>query len=148
MGSSFTSCFVVVYRLMMRVSPVLFKNISNGVYSLPKFLSPGAASLIKRMLIVNPLNRISIHEIMQDDWFKVDLAEYLLPPDLKPHPEKDSENNESKKEGSSPENDEIDTDLVNILSSTMGYEKDEIYESLESSEDTPCIQLKSEMLTC
>lgn len=74
---------------------------------------------------------------MQDDWFKVDLPEYLLPPDLKPHPEEENENNDSKKDGSSPDNDEIDDNLVNILSSTMGYEKDEIYESLESSEDTP-----------
>ena len=43
--------------------PVLFKNISNGVYTLPKFLSPGASNLIKRMLIVNPLNRITIHAV-------------------------------------------------------------------------------------
>ncbi|AJV14144.1 Snf1p [Saccharomyces cerevisiae YJM1463] len=138
------SCGVILYVMLCRrlpfddeSIPVLFKNISNGVYTLPKFLSPGAAGLIKRMLIVNPLNRISIHEIMQDDWFKVDLPEYLLPPDLKPHPEEENKNNDSKKDGSSPDNDEIDDNLVNILSSTMGYEKDEIYESLESSEDTP-----------
>lgn len=34
---------------------------------------------------------------MQDDWFKVDLPEYLLPPDLKPHPEEENENNDSKR---------------------------------------------------
>lgn len=112
--------------------PVLFKNISNGVYTLPKFLSPGAASLIKRMLIVNPLNRISIHEIMQDEWFKVDLPEYLLPPELKQQEEADQKQLSAK--GPSP-SEEIDDDLVNALSRTMGYEKDEIYESLESGQD-------------
>ncbi|QLQ78382.1 hypothetical protein HG537_0A06290 [Torulaspora globosa] len=110
--------------------PVLFKNISNGVYTLPKFLSPGAASLIKRMLIVNPLNRISILEIMQDEWFKVDLPEYLIPPELK-NQENDNNNAQpTATDGSQQE--EVDDDLVNALSKTMGYEKDEIYESLES----------------
>lgn len=112
--------------------PVLFKNISNGVYTLPKFLSPGAANLIKRMLIVNPLNRISIHEIMQDEWFKVDLPEYLLPPELKQQEDGDQKQLSSKGPSTS---EEIDDDLVNALSRTMGYEKDEIYESLESGQD-------------
>ena len=103
--------------------PVLFKNISNGVYTLPKFLSPGAAGLIKRMLIVNPLNRISIHEIMQDEWFKVDLPDYLIPADLK-HQQPENEEAQTAAENG-PHQEEIDDDLVNALSKTMGYEKDE-----------------------
>lgn len=117
--------------------PVLFKNISNGVYTLPKFLSPGAAGLIKRMLIVNPLNRISIHEIMQDEWFKVDLPDYLIPADLK---HQETENDEAQtKTGNGAQQEEIDDDLVNALSKTMGYEKDEIYESLESGHDSSAL---------
>lgn len=112
--------------------PVLFKNISNGVYTLPKFLSSGAANLIKKMLIVNPLNRISIHGIMEDEWFKVDLPDYLLPPDFKKSIDQEQDQvattHALKKE-------EIDDDLVNALSKTMGYERDEIYEALESSKD-------------
>lgn len=117
--------------------PVLFKNISNGVYTLPKFLSPGAASLIKRMLIVNPLNRISIHEIMQDEWFKVDLPDYLIPAELKHQQEEDDEAHAAAKNDTQQE--EVDDDLVNALSKTMGYEKDEIYESLESGHDSSAL---------
>ncbi|QLL30819.1 hypothetical protein HG536_0A06340 [Torulaspora globosa] len=117
--------------------PVLFKNISNGVYTLPKFLSPGAASLIKRMLIVNPLNRISILEIMQDEWFKVDLPEYLIPPELKNHESDNTNAQPTTADGSQQE--EVDDDLVNVLSKTMGYEKDEIYESLESGQNNSAL---------
>lgn len=106
--------------------PVLFKNISNGVYTLPTFLSPGAANLIKKMLIVNPLNRITIHEIMQDDWFKVDLPDYLVPAECS----SDSDLNKQSAEGQT-----IDDALVQMLSKTMGYDPDEIYEALESNDD-------------
>ncbi|CAR24848.1 Non-specific serine/threonine protein kinase [Lachancea thermotolerans] len=118
--------------------PILFKNISNGIYTLPKFLSPGAANLIKRMLIVNPLNRITIHEIMEDEWFKVDIQPYLIPPDLK------SETDEHRQEGEHPdggeEGEEVDDSLVTMLSKTMGYDRDEIYEALESEEDNPALK--------
>lgn len=111
--------------------PVLFKNISNGVYTLPKFLSPGASNLIKRMLIVNPLNRITIHEIMQDEWFKVGMPEYLIPPELK--------NESSNAQASNDNIEEVDDSLVSTLSKTMGYDNDEIYEALESGEDNAAL---------
>lgn len=112
--------------------PVLFKNISNGVYTLPNFLSPGAANLIKKMLIVNPLNRITVHEIMQDEWFKVDLPAYLVPVETT-----QSENPDAKQvDGVAVAASEvIDDALVQMLSKTMGYDPDEIYEALESDED-------------
>ncbi|EDO19533.1 hypothetical protein Kpol_1018p65 [Vanderwaltozyma polyspora DSM 70294] len=132
------SCGVILYVMLCRrlpfdddSIPVLFKNISNGIYTLPKFLSPGAANLIKRMLIVNPLNRISMNEIMEDEWFRVDFPEYLEPQDMKL---KSSKDNNNSNDGSS---EEINEDLVDILSRTMGYEKHEIYECLQSTEDNP-----------
>ena len=139
------SCGVILYVMLCRrlpfddeSIPVLFKNINNGVYTIPKFLSQGASTLIKKMLIVNPLNRISIQEIMQDEWFKAGLPEYLIPQDLKQPTEGiTSQPQEPNGEPPSQQNDEIDDELVTVLSRTMGYEKDEIYESLESSEDTP-----------
>ncbi|CCH61390.1 hypothetical protein TBLA_0E03360 [Henningerozyma blattae CBS 6284] len=147
------SCGVILYVMLCRrlpfddeSIPVLFKNINNGIYTLPRFLSEGASSLIKKMLIVNPLNRISIHEIMQDEWFKVELPEYLIPQqDTKSTTGNDSqdqrnkENNNSNNENAGsfipfkPE--EIDNELVVALSKTMGYEIDEIYEALQSGED-------------
>ncbi|CAK9441811.1 uncharacterized protein LODBEIA_P56790 [Lodderomyces beijingensis] len=91
--------------------PALFKKISNGVYTLPNYLSSGAKHLLTRMLVVNPLNRITIHEIMEDEWFKKDMPEYLLPPDL-------SKSKHNKIE--------IDEDVIRALSMTMGYDRDEI----------------------
>ncbi|AMD22527.1 HHL243Wp [Eremothecium sinecaudum] len=106
--------------------PVLFKNISNGVYTIPKYLSAGASSLIKRMLIVNPLNRITIHGIMEDEWFKVELPDYLTPVDLR---------NETRDKQEMGE-EEIDESLVKMLTKTMSYDTDEIYEALESANET------------
>lgn len=91
--------------------PALFKKISNGVYTLPNYLSEGAKRLLTRMLVVNPLNRITIHEIMEDEWFKQDIEDYLLPPDL-------SKTVHNKID--------IDEDVVSALTVTMGYDRDEI----------------------
>ena len=43
--------------------PNLFKKIKGGIYNLPSHLSPGARDLIPRMLLVDPLKRITIPEI-------------------------------------------------------------------------------------
>lgn len=91
--------------------PALFKKISNGVYTLPNYLSKGAKNILTRMLVVNPLNRITIHEIMEDEWFKQDIQDYLLPPDL-------SKTKYNKVE--------IDENVINALNITMGYDRDEI----------------------
>lgn len=45
-------------------------------------MSEGAKNLLTKMLVVNPLNRITIHEIMQDEWFTTNISEYLLPNDV------------------------------------------------------------------
>ena len=97
--------------------PALFKKISNGVYTLPSYLSEGAKSLLTRMLVVNPLNRITIHEIMEDEWFKQDIEEYLLPPDL-------SKINHRKID--------VDEDVISALTMTMGYDRDEILNVIQS----------------
>lgn len=91
--------------------PALFKKISNGVYTLPNYLSPGAKHLLTRMLVVNPLNRITIHEIMEDEWFKQNLEEYLLPPDINKMKHKKID---------------MDEDVVMALNHTMGYDQDDI----------------------
>ena len=91
--------------------PALFKKISNGVYTLPNYLSPGAKHLLTRMLVVNPLNRITIHEIMEDEWFKQNLEEYLLPPDINKMKHKKID---------------MDEDVIMALNHTMGYDQDDI----------------------
>ncbi|KAK4778661.1 hypothetical protein SAY86_006189 [Trapa natans] len=53
------------------------------MYTLPSHLSPGARDLIPRMLIVDPMKRITIPEIRQHPWFQAHLPRYLAvpPPD-------------------------------------------------------------------
>lgn len=100
--------------------PALFKKISNGVYTLPNHLSPGAKHLLTRMLVVNPLNRITIHEIMEDEWFKVGLESYLLPQD----------NKQVKVDKI-----DIDNDVIMALNQTMGYDHDEITSVINKHND-------------
>jgi 5'-AMP-activated protein kinase, catalytic alpha subunit len=78
------SCGVILYALLCGSLPFddenipnLFKKIKNGVYTLPTHLSPGARHLISRMLLVDPLKRITIPEIRQHPWFAQMLPRYL-----------------------------------------------------------------------
>ncbi|PLW20244.1 hypothetical protein PCANC_00578 [Puccinia coronata f. sp. avenae] len=57
--------------------PMLFKKINSGLYSLPPHLSSGSRHLLSRMLVVDVNKRITIPEIRELDWFKLDLPEYL-----------------------------------------------------------------------
>lgn len=78
------SCGVILYALLCGSLPFddenipnLFKKIKGGMYTLPSHLSPGARDLIPRMLLVDPLKRITIPEIRQHPWFCVHLPRYL-----------------------------------------------------------------------
>lgn len=107
--------------------PALFKKISNGVYTLPNYLSPGAKHLLTRMLVVNPLNRITIHQIMEDPWFRHDVEDYILPPDVL-HAKI-----------------EVNDDVVAALSATMGYDRDEILSVIQRANESD-VQPTSEIL--
>jgi len=78
------SCGVILYALLCGSLPFddenipnLFKKIKGGIYTLPTHLSPGARDLIPRMLLVDPLKRITIPEIRQHPWFTFSLPRYL-----------------------------------------------------------------------
>jgi 5'-AMP-activated protein kinase catalytic alpha subunit len=84
------SCGVILYALLCGSLPFddesipnLFKKIKGGIYNLPSHLSPGARDLIARMLLVDPLKRVTISEIRAHPWFVVHLPRYLVvpPPD-------------------------------------------------------------------
>ena len=60
----------------------LFKKIKSGMYSLPSYLSQPARDLVLKMLVADPMNRISIKDIRRHPWFQHKLPIYLsLPPD-------------------------------------------------------------------
>eukprot|EP00960_Hanusia_phi_P026118 746082-Hanusia_phi.AAC.2 len=81
------SCGVILYALLCGNLPFddenianLFKKIKGGVYSMPGYLSEGCRDLIPRMLVVDPLMRISVSQLRQHSWFLTNLPSYLSAP--------------------------------------------------------------------
>ncbi|XP_059303637.1 serine/threonine protein kinase OSK1-like [Lycium ferocissimum] len=115
------SCGVILYALLCGTLPFddenipnLFKKIKGGLYTLPSHLSPLARDLIPRMLIVDPMKRISISDIRQHQWFKIHLPRYLAvpPPDATQHLKK------------------LDEEIVQRVTRT-GFDRDQLLESLQ-----------------
>lgn len=80
------SCGVILYALLCGSLPFddenipnLFKKIKGGIYNLPSHLSPGARDLIPRMLLVDPLKRITIPEIRLAQHFSSIIGTLSLP---------------------------------------------------------------------
>uniref|UniRef100_A0A7S1T1J8 non-specific serine/threonine protein kinase n=1 Tax=Tetraselmis chuii TaxID=63592 RepID=A0A7S1T1J8_9CHLO len=78
------SCGVILYALLCGSLPFddenipnLFKKIKGGIFHIPTHLSPGARDIIPRMLLVDPLKRITIAEIRQHPWYTLHLPRYL-----------------------------------------------------------------------
>lgn len=73
------SCGVILFVLLAGYLPfddpnliTLYKKISDADFTFPSWLSFGAKSLITRILDPNPMTRITISEILEDEWFKKD----------------------------------------------------------------------------
>lgn len=140
------SCGVILYVLLCgrlpfddEYIPALFKKIAQGNYSVPNYLSQGAVRLIKRMLQVNPVNRITIQEIRQDPWFTKDLAEYLQPPveefiDTGVDPNKPIDPQTLDKTQPVALQEKLHTTVVSKLGKTMGYAPDDVQEALSKNE--------------
>jgi len=83
------SCGVILYALLCGSLPFddesipnLFKKIKSGMYSLPSHLSQLARDLIPRMLVVDPMKRVTVPEVRAHAWFQQKLPPYLRhPPD-------------------------------------------------------------------
>lgn len=78
------SCGVILYALLCGSLPFddesipnLFKKIKSGMYSLPSHLSQLARDLIPRMLVVDPMKRITVPEVRLHNWFQQKLPPYL-----------------------------------------------------------------------
>ncbi|TGZ85556.1 Pkinase-domain-containing protein [Ascodesmis nigricans] len=140
------SCGVILFVLLCGTLPFddeyipnLFKKIAKGFYTLPSFLSPDAKDLISRMLIVNPMQRITIEEIRKHPWFKKNLPEYLQPPKeeffdtgvdvTKLPPLKDIDRGPVEKLKSG-----LHEAVVDELGSKMGYKKADVQAALTKDE--------------
>ncbi|CAL9213370.1 unnamed protein product [Arabidopsis halleri] len=71
------SCGVILFVLMAGYLPfdepnlmTLYKRICKAEFSCPPWFSQGAKRVIKRILEPNPITRISIAELLEDEWFK------------------------------------------------------------------------------
>ena len=74
------SCGIILYLMVTGNLPFndnneisLFKQIIKGKYFIPSFVSKNCSDLIKKMLITNPLKRITLNEIKEHSWFKNDI---------------------------------------------------------------------------
>ncbi|XP_013587899.1 PREDICTED: CBL-interacting serine/threonine-protein kinase 17-like isoform X1 [Brassica oleracea var. oleracea] len=75
-ASDIWSCGVILYVILTGCLPfddanlaVLCRNIFKGDPPIPRWLSPGAKTMIKRMLDPNPITRMTIAGIKANDWF-------------------------------------------------------------------------------
>ncbi|KAK5854054.1 hypothetical protein PBY51_015157 [Eleginops maclovinus] len=85
-----------------------------GKYRIPFYMSTDCENLLKKLLVLNPVKRGSLEQIMKDHWMNVGHEEE----ELKPYIE--------------PETDFADSSRIELMV-TMGFPKDEITDSLQNT---------------
>ncbi|KAG5464650.1 hypothetical protein LSCM4_00090 [Leishmania orientalis] len=79
------SCGVVLYAMLCGTLPfddnniaILFKKIQAADYAIPSHVSLPAQDLLHRVLVVNPLERATMEQVMQHPWLRPQFPRYLL----------------------------------------------------------------------
>ncbi|KAJ1306641.1 hypothetical protein OPQ81_007636 [Rhizoctonia solani] len=80
------SCGVILYVMLCgrlpfedEHVPALFRKITEGIYHLPNYLSRDAQELIRGMLAVDPVKRLTVPEILTTPWVTTGMPRYLQP---------------------------------------------------------------------
>ncbi|XP_074846036.1 serine/threonine-protein kinase MARK1 isoform X5 [Carettochelys insculpta] len=109
---------VILYTLVSGSLPFdgqnlkeLRERVLRGKYRIPFYMSTDCENLLKKLLVLNPIKRGSLEQIMKDRWMNVGHEEE----ELKPYTE--------------PEPDFNDIKRIDIMV-TMGFSREEIHESL------------------
>ncbi|KAK1905564.1 Serine/threonine-protein kinase MARK1, partial [Dissostichus eleginoides] len=112
---------VILYTLVSGSLPFdgqnlkeLRERVLRGKYRIPFYMSTDCENLLKKLLVLNPVKRGSLEQIMKDHWMNVGHEEE----ELKPHIE--------------PETDFADSTRIELMV-TMGFPKDEITDSLQNT---------------
>lgn len=81
------SCGVILYALLCGTLPfddehvpTLFRKIKSGIFPIPDYLEKNVVNLILHMLQVDPMKRATLKEVINHDWFRIELPAYLFPP--------------------------------------------------------------------
>ncbi|TDZ67267.1 Sucrose non-fermenting protein kinase 1 [Colletotrichum trifolii] len=140
------SCGVILYVLLVgrlpfddEHIPSLFAKIARGTYSIPQWMNAGAANLIKKMLVVNPVQRATIEDIRQDPWFMTDLPSYLAPPveeffNTGVDPNKAIQKSDIAPNAPPKVQEKLHNEVTEKISKTMGYGKKDVEEALQAAE--------------
>uniref|UniRef100_A0A914HFR9 Acyl carrier protein n=1 Tax=Globodera rostochiensis TaxID=31243 RepID=A0A914HFR9_GLORO len=81
------SCGVILYALLCGTLPfddehvpTLFRKIKSGIFPIPDYLEKGVVNLLLHMLQTDPMKRATIKEVINHEWFRIELPAYLFPP--------------------------------------------------------------------
>ncbi|XP_011826463.1 PREDICTED: serine/threonine-protein kinase MARK1 isoform X5 [Mandrillus leucophaeus] len=109
---------VILYTLVSGSLPFdgqnlkeLRERVLRGKYRIPFYMSTDCENLLKKLLVLNPIKRGSLEQIMKDRWMNVGHEEE----ELKPYTEPDPDFNDMKR--------------IDIMV-TMGFARDEINDAL------------------